>query len=335
VRALLAALALSLAACASCGSCEGDSARSDKGGATSADDGVGAPLRTLAVLPGPVDALAAGRGDLFGISRSLGLVFAISEEGDGPGALREIAKGEREPSALATRAGKPVWASQDGVFVSDEDGGNRKTLVGGRAVRCLGSGPHDILFCDEKGIWRIEWPAASTPIQVVDEVVADEVVGTVEHVVWLTHGKGGKVWAFDLKSRTRRELGDLQRKPHDLSLSNDGHSVFWHEGEADLLPGRNPMAFLADTVTGSVRELAGAYESSSAYLLHGPCVFGPGECKPLAQVDWITLGHGSSGGTSDRALAADSAHLFWVEEDRAGEGETWRIVSTPLSFCCR
>jgi len=322
VRALLAALVLGLA---SCGSCKDDSA--GKG-----DDGrASPPVHTVAGVPGPVDALVAARGTLFGISRSLGLVFAASEEDDGPGTVREIARGEKEPFALTLRAGKPVWASLDGVFASDEDGRNRRALVAGRAVRSLGSGPHDVLFGDEDGIWRIEWPAAATPIQVTADVAADELVATVENVVWLDHGKAGSVWSFDLKTRTKRELATTQRRPHDLSVSSDGHSVFWHEGETDPLPGRAPRAFLADTVTGAVRELPGVFASNSEYLVRGPRVVGPGVCKPLAQVDWIALGHGSAPGV----VAADSERLYWVMDDRIGAApEASRIVSTPLSSSC-
>jgi hypothetical protein len=333
VRALLPLLVLFLA---SCGSCNGGESASSGGRAPSVKRSVDAEIRTLAELRGRIDALAPSSGSgssrtLFGISSALGTVFAIALEGDGAGPVREIAKGEKEPFALVVRAGKPVWASADGVYTCDEDGGNRRVLVAGRRVRGLGVGPHDVLYGDERAVWRIEWPAASTPIQVVDEAFADEVLATVEHVVWLEHGKAGGVWEWDLKSRTRQRLGD-SRKPHDLSLSNDGRAVLWHEGEADLLPGRDPRAFLADTVTGAVRELAGEYASSSAYVLRGPCAFGPGICKPVALVDWIAL---DQGGT-DGVVAADSSSLYWVETPAPDRSMTaWRIVGAPLASCCR
>jgi hypothetical protein len=327
--ALVALIAFAGGATASCSACRDEASAPAAGDRKSPADGASrleAP-RTLATLHEPVDALAAGRGVLFGIDRAHGVVFAIAEEGDAAGNVREISHAEVEPFALVVRAGEPVWASRDGIFTSNEDGGQRRAIVESTTVRALGSGPHDIVFADDRGIARVEWPAAAKAIVLLPDVHADEVLATVETIVWLERGPG-TVGLFDLKSRAKKQIASGQRKPRDLEVAGDERSVTWHEGEAAEADTSRPRAFLADSVTGTVRELPGAWEPSASYVVRGPCVFGPGVCKRVANGDWTLLTPGPKTGR----VVVVSSRVSWAED--VGEG-VWRIVSTPLAACCR
>jgi hypothetical protein len=327
--ALVALIALAGGGIASCKACGDESTTPavDDANSHAGDANRGEAPRTLATLHEPVDALAAGRGVLFGIDRAHGVVFAVADEGDAAGNVREISHAEVEPFALVVRAGEPVWASHDGIFTSNEDGGQRRAIVASTTVRALGSGPHDIVFADDRGISRVEWPAAAKAIVLVPDVHADEVLATVETIVWLERGPG-TVGLYDLKSRAKKQIASGQRKPHDLEVAGDERTVTWHEGEAVEAQASRPRAFLADTVTGTVRELPGAWEPSASYVVQGPCVVGPGVCKGVASVDWTILSPGPKTGR----VVVGSSRVSWVEG--MGEG-VWRIVSTPLSTCCR
>lgn len=330
IVARVVALAAVLAGAASCRTCAEEAPAASDAGIVSDVARLGterAATRTLATLHAPLDALAEGKAILFGVDRTHGVVLAIREEGDGAGSVQEIAHGEHEPFAIVVRAGKPVWASRDGIFASNEDGGQRVTLVDDHEIRALGAGPHDVVFADAHGISRVEWPAARKPVLIVPDVVADEVVATVEAILWLERGPG-KVGSYDLKSGVKKELAAEERKPHDLAVAGDLHSITWHEGESDLLPGRPPRAFVADTQSGVVRELAGTWDSRASYAIFGGCLVGPGVCKPVSGVDWVTETPGPKTGIA----VFDSVHVSWVEESG---GDAWRIVSMPLSACCR
>jgi hypothetical protein len=316
--------ALSLAACNDCsGASDGEARRAEDARASHA------PLtRTVAEIEGPIDALAAGRDVLFGVESQRGVVFSVTLSGDAAGSVRELATGEREPFALVARAGSPVWASREGVFVCDPDGRARRQLVASERIRALASGPHGIVFSDDESVWRMEWPQASKAIRLAEGVDAREIVATEEAVVWLERWPGS-AWMLDLKSDSRKQLAPAGRKGHDLSLANDGHSVVWHEGEADLLPGREPKAFLADTLSGAVRELQGAYESSSRYIVRGSCVLGPATCKPMSLVDWKRLDKGEG----QAPIADDSDSFYWVANG-PGPRPRWKVVAARKQACC-
>jgi hypothetical protein len=314
--------ALTLAACHECG--PGDESRARDAQASPA-------LRTVAMIDGPIDALAAGRDALFGIESERGVVFSVALSGDAAGAVRQLAVGEREPFALVVRAGSPVWASREGVFVCDPDGHARRQLVASEHIRALASGPHGVVFSDDDALWRMEWPQASKAVRLAEGVDARELAATDEAVVWLERWPGS-AWMLDLKSGSRKELAPAGRKGHDLSLANDGHSVMWHEGEADLLPGREPKAFLADTLSGAVRELPGAYLSYNRYLMRGTCVLGPATCKSTSLVDWKHLDKGEG-----RApIADDSDSFYWVSSPGARDtsNSASKVVATRKQTCC-
>jgi hypothetical protein len=315
--------AYALTACTECNS----------GSQHAPEDSRASATRTVAEVDGPVDALVGARDVLFGLSSSRGVVFAVTLSGEAGGSVRELSAMEKEPFAVVVRAGSPVWASREGVFVSDPDGKRRQRLVTSDAIHALASSPHGIVYSDGASIWRVEWPQAAKAIRLAEGVSADELVATDEAIVWLDRG-AGEAWALDLKSGAKRQLAQAERRPHDLSLSNDGHAVAWHEGEADLLPGRAARAFLADTLSGAIRELPGAYESASRYLLRGSCAFGPAECKPVALVDWTRL---LDTGPPDEAalppVADDAESFFWVAP--SSSEKRWRIVSARKDACCR
>jgi hypothetical protein len=324
-RSRIAALSL-LVAIAACGDCKSSSER---------DDSAPSPVshaRTVAELDVPIHALVGSRDGLFGVGRHDGVIFSVTLSGDAGGSVRKLSVSEREPFAIVARAGNPVWASREGVFTCEPDGRERRALFESGAIVALTASPHGVVFSDGKAIWRIEWPQAAKPIRLADGVDAEEVVATDETVVWIERSPGS-VSALDLKSGARRQLAPAGRKGHDLSLSNDGHSVLWHEGEADLLPGRDPRAFLADTLTGAIRELPGAYESSKDYLLRGACVFGPATCKPVALVDWTRLDTGEG----EAPIADDAGSFYWVTPAPVPCGSypnRWRILSAPKTLCC-
>ena len=317
------ALVFGVAACGDCSS----SSRQEGGRASQKADTL-----TVAELDVPVHALVASRDALYGLGRWSGVVFSVALSGEAGGSVRKLSTSEREPFAIVARAGSPVWASREGVFTCEPDGRERRALFESDAVVALTASPHGIVFSDASAIWRIEWPQAAKPIRLVDGVDAEEVVATDETLVWIERSPGS-VRALDLKSGAQRQLASRGRKGHDLSLSNDGHSVVWHDGEADLLPGRDPRAFWADTLTGAVRELPGSYESSKNYLLRGACVFGPAMCKHSALVDWTRLDTGEG----VAPVADDARSFFWVAPAPAPGGSSpnrWRILSAPKDACC-
>jgi len=311
---------------AACGDCRSSSEHVDSARSTVTH------ARTVAELDVPIQALVASRDALFGVGRHDGVIFSVALSGDAGGSVRKLSTSEREPFAIVARAGSPVWASREGVLTCDADGRERRALYESDAIVALTASPHGIVFSDGKAIWRIEWPQAAKPIRLADDVDAREVVATDETVVWIERSPD-RVSALDLKSGARRQLAPGGRKGHDLSLSNDGHSVLWHEGEADLLPGREPRAFSADTLTGAVRELPGAYDSSKDYLLRGACVFGPATCKPVALVDWTMLDTGEG----ESPLADDGGSFYWVAPAPAPGGShpnRWRVLSAARALCC-
>jgi len=316
-------LTIALAACGDCGS---------SSHVTEPALAPPASPRTVAELDVPIHALVASREALFGVGRWNGVVLSVALSGETGGAVRKLSSSEREPFAIVARAGSPVWASREGVFTCEPDGRERRALFESDAIVALAASPHGIVFSDAKAIWRLEWPQAAKPIRLVDGVDAEEIVATDETIVWID-GSPSSVRALDLKSSAQRQLAPRGRKGHDLSLANDGHSVLWHEGEADLLPGRDPQAFSADTLTGAIRELPGAYESSRGYLLRGACVFGPAACKPVARVDWTRLDTGEG----EAPVADDPKSFYWVAPAPAPAGSAvsrWRILSASKDACC-
>ncbi len=330
LRLFLALAACSLAGCRACdeGSTSVRANDASVPGVSATSD-----LRTIAGVFGFIDALATFRGTLFGLVRERGVVFSVATTGDAGKGVFELSTVEKEPFALVVRAGSPVWASREGVFVCDPDGHDRRPLVTSDTVRALTSSPHGLVYSDAGGLWRMEWPQAKKAVRLAEDVFADEVVATDEAVVWLDRGSGS-AWTLDLKSGARRAIGSTERKPHDLSLSNDGKTVLWHEGEADLLPGREPRAFLADTVSFAVREVPGEFASASRYLLRGACLYGPAVCKPMAFVDWTRL----DSGEGQAPVADDADRFYWVAQDSSGAERASarsRIVSASKAVCCR
>jgi hypothetical protein len=312
----------------SCRSCSKEPSNRDAPLSEPRSDGasLGTKTRTIAVTREPLDHLVEGRGELYGIERGRGAVVALSEgDEDAAPTVRELVANEHAPFALVVRGGKPVWASADGIFGWDDDGRRKRAIVSRPDIRALGSGPHDILFADTHGISRVEWPAAAHPVSVVPDVVADEVAGTSEAVIWIERGIG-KVWAYDLRSAKRVEVAGEQREPHDLAVASDERSISWHEGgDGGHAP---PRAFLADIAAGTVRELPGRWDPSAHYVIQGSCVVGPGTCKSVATVEWIVLDQGKGTG----AVAVGSGKVFWAES--LGDG-VFGVLAAPISSCCR
>jgi hypothetical protein len=171
----------------------------------------------------------------------------------------------------------------------------------------------------------VDWPKSTAAAKVVGGVFADELIATERYLVWVTHSEGS-TWVFDLATNRTTEALRRQRKPHDLGVSRDGRTIFWHEGEADLLPGRTARAFEMDSTTLEVRDVTDASDPSEPGLLDGACAYGPGQVKRRGPGPWHTIG----GGAGRSPMADDDERWFWLEDTPDGP----HIVSARKDACC-
>lgn len=292
------------------------------------------PIR-VADIPAPVDALAATSTALYAVSKDRGLVFAVPLNPPNAGAAKILSSSEHEPFAIVVRGNEPIWATANGVFAADEKGG-RRALMNGVQVRAVTTGPNAVYVAVDDAIWRIDGSHSSVPAKVTTNAYVDELVVVGRSLVWRD---GRQLWRFDLDDGKRTKLSpDNQRKPHDLST--DGKVVFWHEGEAELLPGRNPDAFLVDpSKSWGPRELPGgfgAWESADDYLVSNGYIYGAAKCKSVAQTEWQQFNSNdpqtSQGGAP---VSENERSWYWIEMICAdgGCGEGSRIFSVDKSAC--
>ncbi|APR81887.1 Hypothetical protein A7982_07236 [Minicystis rosea] len=265
---------------------------------------------------------------LYALSKERGIVFAVPLNGHDASVLSSA---EHEPFAVVVRREKPVWATADGVFTADGTNGRRALASG--SIRALASGPDGVYYATEDAIWRADGSRAA-PTKVVNDVqVRDELVVVGRSLVWR---EGREMWRFDLDRSTRTKLSpDTQRKPH--GLATDGHLVFWHEGDADLLPGRSPNAFVADPSKGwEIRTLEGDYESNRDYLIDDGSVFTEGKCGLLARAGFREFAlHDPDIAVGPSVVAANARSWYWSEgvckDGRCGA--TTRVFGVEKAAC--
>lgn len=290
----------------------------------------------VADIPAPLDALAATGTTLFAVSKERGQVYALElASADHAPSLRVLSSAEREPFAVVARDGMAIWASADGVFTFDEARAQRRALIEGRPVRALAVGAGGVYFATHDALWRGDWPRSSVVTELAREVNVDELVALDR---WLV-GRGGRtLFRVDLATGARSELPSTdQRKPHDLST--DGRLVLWHEGEADLLPGREPSAFVADSsASWQARRLEGTFDSSDSLLLRAGIVYGQAKCAPVRSGAWRRFdSHDRQTAIGVSPVTDDARSWYWVEGvcGDGGCGESSRLFSVAKAACVR
>ena len=289
------------------------------------------PHETIAEVRHSVDALVASNSGLYGASRD-GTIFSITfHHPQTQAATHILSVQERNPFAICVRDDRPVWASRNGVFTSEPDGRQRKMLRHDDSILALACDESGIYFSTATSIWRLD--AKRGTVKLVDGVSADEIIANDVWIAWLDHGKAGTVSVFDRSTKQTHQLGTF-RKPHDLT--SDGSLLRWHEGDADILPGSNARAFVADIGSKVVTPLAGEFDSSDQYLSYGGIVLGAAKCQNDDH-KWIRFDNGTGHPPITSDYSAD--HLpfkrgffrwYWVEDVYNG---TWRVVGANLSRC--
>lgn len=257
-----------------------------------------------------VDALFATPKMLYGVSKERGEVFSVAL-GEREPRTKSVHSSEHQPSAVLVVADELIWATADGVFASSPSGQDRRPLKSGLPVHALASSGAELFFASDDALWQMDRSSSRTSVarKVAADVAVDELVAVGRALVWRDLRE---LWRLDLESHSKIRLPDY-RKPN--GLSTDGHVVFWHEGEPDLLPGREPMGFVADGRTWTIRESPGEYDSGSGYLLDGKYIFGPAQCKELTRKEWTRVGTGDPQAALGRLpVAANETSWFWVEK---------------------
>jgi hypothetical protein len=282
----------------------------------------------IAEVPMWLDAMAAEDGVIYAASAPAKSVVAIRVDGGAP-TIETIASAENQPFAIVLRRGSPIWASGDGVF-----GWTRRT---GRVaivqddVRAIASGPAGVYFArgSTSSFWRVDWPSSTQPVEVVKDAdvgVSADLVATSTMLAW---SSSGSVWSFRLADGARTEIEKAMRRPHDLSVGDDGRTLLWHESEASLLPGSAPRAFTADlgAPVPTAQPFATELESSSAYRFRGRCLVAPGSFLRDGEAKW----HRFDRGEGTTPMTDDGRRWYWVEP----AGTSTRIVAADLARCCR
>ncbi len=277
----------------------------------------------LAEVSAPIDALAASGSTVFLASRDAGTIFAIDVEDPAPHA-RVVASGEHEPTPIVVREGRPVWAAIDGLFA-----GSPRTPLAKGAVSALATTEDGLVFADADAIRRMSWPRETKATTLVASETADEIVTGGGWIVWRS---GRRVYRLDLATGAKATLHS-GRKPHDLST--DGRFVFFHEGEADLLAGRDPVAFLYDSRGWSSTSPPGEWQSSRAYAVDGSRVFASRGCERLDQSDWQRFDVEDASSSPAGPVALDRGRFYWTEMvcTDAGCGASSRIYGIDTTAC--
>ena len=279
----------------------------------------------LAEVPAWVSALAASGSTVYVASRDAGTIFAIDVDDPSPRA-RVIASGEHEPGAIVVREGRPVWAATDGLFA-----GNPRTRLAPGTITALATTDDGLVYADAdaEAIERLRWPRESKPAPLITKETADQIVAGAGWIVWQS---GRQVYRLDLASGVKSPLV-AGRKPHDLST--DGTFVFFHEGEADLLAGRDAVAFLYDSRGWSSTNPPGEWSSASAYAVDGANVFIGRACKRLDATDWRRFDVADAISSPAGPVALDRRRFYWTEMvcNDAGCGASSRIYGIDTSAC--
>ena len=285
----------------------------------------------VAVVREPIDALAVAASTIYAVSRARGDVLAIAKTSragasDPDASARTFGGPSREPFAIVVRGDRPAWATGEGVFGADADGAHPRALLRNDTVSALAAGPRGVYAATRvpDAIWRIDWPQVTSAEIVVRDASASELVATASALAWIRRDVRG-VATYDLDTHATRTLARDQRKPHDLSAA--AGALLWHEGEADLAPGRDPSAFQADLRSGTVTSAVGAYDSSNRYLVRSPYIYGAGVCKRSEDATFRRI----DSGEGQPPITDDDKRVYWIEDRHDGQ---WRIVAIDKDLCC-
>lgn len=280
----------------------------------------------VGTFPGSVDALAISGSQLILASRSRGEIASLDLSPSHANApARVIASKEREPFAVVIRGASVAWASDEGVVAAGLDGKGRQVLLPSPGVAAIAPGSSGLFVAvrHPAAIWRLNWPGSGASTVVVPDAHADELVVAGDHLAWVH--TSGAVMTHDLTRGVTRTIADNQRKPHDLSVFRG--TIAWHEGEAELLPGRAPGAFTADLQTGVVTPAVGAQDSSNRYLPRGARIYGAAVCKAAHETTFQRL----DSGEGEPPITDDAERWYWARDEHDG---SYQILAADKSACC-
>jgi hypothetical protein len=151
-------------------------------GGPTASPSAGRPSR-ITDIPASVDALAASSTVLYAVSKERGLVFAVPLELHDAAAATVLSSSEREPFAIVVRRNKPIWATADGVFTTDESPSGRRALVHGEPIHALAAGPDAVYYGTSDAIWRMDGSGAA-PAKIADAHVDEELIAIERSLAW-------------------------------------------------------------------------------------------------------------------------------------------------------
>ncbi len=292
----------------------------------------------VADVTGPVDAMFATATVLYGVSKDRGELFSVAlNDSHAQPRIQLLSTSEHAPFAILVFANKLVWATADGVFVSDTDGSGRRTLKSGRLMHALTSSKNGVFFASGDSLWHVEWTPSTQPLaakKIANDVSADELVALDGSLIWRDRRE---LWRLNLSSGKVVKLSpDSHRKPH--GLSTDGRVVFWHEGEADLLPGREPLGFVAENSNWTIHEAPGEYASWTEFVIRDKYIYGPAQCKALMQEEWIRFNSDDPQTSIGPTPVTDNeSRWYWVEAlcEDGGSCIRSRIVAADKGACLR
>ena len=265
-----------------------------------------------------------------------GAVFHVVPSADGgPGEVKTIASGEEQPAWVVVRDGRPAWGSESFAQLvgANADGSGRRILAQG--AQSVAAGPGGLYFAGPRGLWTVDWPRATTPRLVAPiDASAYELVVAEPWIVGASATRG--VWAYDLDTQAMRDIpqcpdGMCQRKPCNLTLGADGFTVAWHEGPAELLPGKSARAFAFSLRSWQLTKLAGNDgEAGANFVLDGACQLAAGGVKGSDQERWSEVTPGEPVSALE-PVASGATEWVWVH----GVDPTHaRILAGPKGPCC-
>ncbi|MCL2448756.1 MAG: hypothetical protein FWD17_07415 [Polyangiaceae bacterium] len=284
--------------------------------------------RVIVDVDGPVDALASSGAEIFAVLGERGTIVAVSTEPAHGGAVRIVSSSEHNPFAIIIRKGRPVWASLDGLVegIALAQGVERRQLATTNDISAIASAEDGTLYfatTDPPAIWLLELDGTRKRV-VGPQTGADELLVQDRWVVW-TDRNVGSVSSYDTVTHRLAVLGRDQRRPHDLSGA-DAH-VRWHEGEADLLPGRAAESFVADLATRHLERVREDDSAPSRVLLRANALYGEARCKRVTDSSWQRLDDGEGA----PPVADDRQRWYWTTILPGGR---WRVWSADKAMCC-
>jgi hypothetical protein len=281
------------------------------------------PVPTQLTLP-------ARPGDLWGGARVLEVVNGQLYLGLGDRALwvsppagppRRLTTATADFVGLGGHAGRLVWGTETGVWTAAPDGTDTAQLYSGQ-VSALVAGSAGIYFTTPTHLYGSRELAAPAPLIETHVLFPGELALNDVLVAFVDHGSGD-VSVYDLNAAAPTRLAAGLRGPH--ALTSAGTGFLWVEGEADLLPGREPDAFRATLGPSgwALDRVRLDLSTGDARSAHG-CVFAAASCAAWGG-SWTRFDHGEGSGPT--AVLGD--WFYWTVMDTAGG----RLVRAPLDRC--